>query len=397
MLVWDIGVGTLVTSVTHEDRLLGTFAIWETQPASEHLFLVWLTPDHFEQGVAYTNHLHPFLFFLYACTVVPQVLLDVPAYAGRNLIPFGLSAAGIAAVSTLVLRTVPLRGAGTRFYAVLFLALGVFTTQGFFWIYLYTWNFDSVFPLIVFFAALVWALGRQAPDGRYAGAVTAAALFGAFGWVYTPLLIVALWSCAARPAAGLAALLRRNPTLVRASAACAATGALSLGLPLVLVALSGYTTASSTFLFRSGLDGDARYFTNMVQAVLWPLPQDARHWSALLPAFVPMAAALAIGWPRTRAMRSRRGREALFFFAPYVFSVALFPQSVSIHPYLYDHLLLLPAALLGVIWSLRPPVQRRLHGPWLLAALLLALGLIMSNFIAIAQTVRVVATAAGQP
>jgi hypothetical protein len=60
---------------------------------------------------------------------------------------------------------------------------------------------------------------------------------------------------------------------------------------------------------------------------------------------------------------------------------------VSIHPYLYDNLLLLPAVLIGSTWVLSRPVQGRLRGGLLLVALLLAAILIMANFIGIAQSV----------
>jgi hypothetical protein len=72
-------------------------------------------------------------------------------------------------------------------------------------------------------------------------------------------------------------------------------------------------------------------------------------------------------------------------FTPYLVSLALFAQAVSIHPYLYDQLLIVPAALAGAFWSLSPMIQRRLEGPGLLAGLLLALILVMANLIGIAQ------------
>jgi hypothetical protein len=87
-------------------------------------------------------------------------------------------------------------------------------------------------------------------------------------------------------------------------------------------------------------------------------------------------------------VRRRLARALLFLTSPYLFSVAVFPQSVSIHPYLYDQLLFLPAVLIGAVWALSPQVQRRVRGPSVLALLLLVAALLMANLIAIAQGVR---------
>jgi len=63
----------------------------------------------------------------------------------------------------------------------------------------------------------------------------------------------------------------------------------------------------------------------------------------------------------------------------------VFPQSVSIHPYLYDHLILAPAVVLGGWCMLSEPVQRYVRGGGLLVFLMAAAGLLMSNLLALAQ------------
>ena len=79
------------------------------------------------------------------------------------------------------------------------------------------------------------------------------------------------------------------------------------------------------------------------------------------------------------------GHLLLFLCAPYLMSVVLFPQAVSIHPYLYDHLLLVPVTVGGVVAMLNPAVCAPLRGGPLFAVLLLAGGVLMSNLISIAQ------------
>jgi hypothetical protein len=68
--------------------------------------------------------------------------------------------------------------------------------------------------------------------------------------------------------------------------------------------------------------------------------------------------------------------------------VAVIPQAVAIHPYLFDQLLFLPAALVGGLTALSAVVQARLSGPTLLGFLLLATAIIMTNLIQIAQSMR---------
>ena len=149
----------------------------------------------------------------------------------------------------------------------------------------------------------------------------------------------------------------------------------------------GYRSESSPFMFRSGLDGDTRYFQDAIQSVLHPYTGRTLS-SVVFPAFVPIGIALAWMWKGKRGERRRMGRQLAFTFAPYLFSLALFPQSVAIHPYLYDGLIVLPAAIIGATWLLGRHQESALRGTPLLAGLLLAALLIMANPIAIAQGIQ---------
>jgi len=387
ILIWDVGLGRAVMLVSREERLLTSFELWETRPASEHLFLVWLDRQSFEKHVAYTNHLHPILFFLYGCSKLAQLLTGLPPYVGRNVTPFAMAGFAVAAFTALVPRPSPRLRQGMTFHATLFVALGFVLSEWHFWYYPF-WNFDTVFPVIASLTALVWASASPRVSDRNAVRVIASlGFFAAFGWVYTPVLILAVWCLFGRMRPTLATTLAVNRQLVRASLLAAAVGLLTYALPVLLVKIKGYDTASSSFLFRSGLDGDTKYFQDAVQAVLHPFPQARTLSGVIFPAFVPLLIAVACAWRAGGVTRRRLGRQLVFLLAPYLFSLALFPQSVSIHPYLYDNLFLLPVVLVGSSWALHRRVQSRLRGGSLLAALLLAAILIMANFIAIAQSV----------
>jgi len=79
------------------------------------------------------------------------------------------------------------------------------------------------------------------------------------------------------------------------------------------------------------------------------------------------------------------GRLFLFLITPYVMSVILFPQAVSIHPYIYDHWFIIPVVVSGLVAMLSRAVEDRLNGATLLVFLLFAVAILMSNLLGIAQ------------
>jgi hypothetical protein len=389
-VVWDVGVGHAVLNNGRDDRISLTFRLWQTTRPSQHLFLMWLTPEDFAGHVAYTNHLHPYMFSLYGVVRLIQLTTGATLNVARNLIPFATAAAGVVAFTFVLLRSrwfvAP---PAAKALASLFLGLGLFLTEWHFWVSFYTTNLDDAFPLIVFLMAILFAAAAPGPERADKRLLIASAVaFGAFGWVYTPLAVAALWCYYGRFCPGTEAI-RRNRALISASLACGITGAIALVVPRMLVAVKGYGSVSSSFVFRSGLDGDTRFFHDMAQAILRPFYGDARTWwTMFFPGLVPVVVWLTWGTAGATAARRRLARALLVLVSPYLFSVALFPQSVSIHPYLYDHFLFMPAALLGGIWALAPSVQRRVRGPAVLALLLLFAALLMANLVAIAQGVR---------
>lgn len=388
MLIWDVGVGRAVQALTRDDRLTISFRIWETQPAREHLFLIWLSDQAFASREAYTNHLHPAAFLFYACSKGVQLVTGLPPYVGRNLWPFLVALVGVVAFAALLPGRPRDARDSLKFHALLFLALGFVLSEWHFWVYPLTYNFDTIFPLIAYLTVIVWACGRPRVSRRNSTRLGwSLVLFALFGWLYTPLLVLAAWVLLApAPAAGSSGSASRR-AFVRWSIAATIVTVAAYALPVVLVAMKGYDSTSSSWLFRSGLDGDTRYFRNVVQAVVHPFANVRSWWSLLLPSCVPLALAGA-QLARRRSGRGRLWREAMFLLSPYLWSLALFPQAVSIHPYLYDMLLIVPVALMGATWMLERRVYRSLEGATLLAAVLVAALLLMANFIGIAQGLR---------
>jgi hypothetical protein len=107
-----------------------------------------------------------------------------------------------------------------------------------------------------------------------------------------------------------------------------------------------------------------------------------------LPAFVPIAIAAAWMW-RTRDPEGARLRHlTLFLITPYLGTLIVFPQGVSIHPYMFDLFLILPVVVAGMAFVLMEPIQRRIAREGALVFLLIAAALILTNLTALAQALR---------
>ena len=143
--------------------------------------------------------------------------------------------------------------------------------------------------------------------------------------------------------------------------------------------MEGVPLTASSFTFRSGLDGDTRYFTSLAQAALAPCPLACCYLRSAADLLLPGLVLLCAVGPLTLFDRGATSvslsRQLLFLATPYLVSLILFPQSVSIHPYLYDHLLMVPIVVTGATALLTDAVQGRLKGAGLLVLLLLMGGL----------------------
>ena len=392
--VWDLGVGRFVMTQNRleyrscqSDPLQTIFTVWGQAPASEHLYLGWRTFEDFQIHRAYANHVHPYLFGMYAWVRGVSGLTGAAPYVATNTVPFFYMFVLLACVTVLLARGGLLREAPRAVdLIVLFGAYGLVVTGWRWWNDLYRFSSDNPYPLLAGVLVLVYALLLH--PARMGLATIAAAVFVALSPIHTPMLVVALAFMFGRPGASLRDVLARNRPLILLASVITVAGIVIYLLPWYLIRSHGYSVIGSTLLFRSGLDGDTRYFTNMVQAVIAPCPTCCwgRPLSALLfPAFVPLLVFGAMAWRTPASGRIALGRMLLFLAAPYLFSLLLFPQSISIHPYMYDHLLLVPVILAGAVSMLQVAAHVRLNGTRLFALTLLLAAVLLSNLIALAQ------------
>jgi hypothetical protein len=394
-VVMDSGIASLMIGTNRRgpkpcqgDEITTMITIWESNPVSEHLFLAWQSQENFARRIAYSNHVPPYLFIMYAWTEGVRHVARLPLWAAANTSMLLPVLALVGAFGTLLARIgllddrTDLKGLLT-----LFLGLGILLTTWRLWVDLARYNSDNTFPLVAAVFILVYAL--LLPPMRTRSAAAAATVFVALGPLHTPMLLLAVACLFGTGGRNWRDVLERNRSLVIVCSAALIAGVVVYMEPRLLIRWKGYGSSASSFLFRSGLDGDTSYVRNILQAAVAPCPVGccyARPISELLwPAFVPLAIFGPLAARHEQAPAFSVGRLLLFLTTPYVISLILFPQSVSIHPYLYDHLLIVPVVVTGVVAMLSAPVERRMSGAGLLLFLLLVSGILMSNLIGLAQ------------
>jgi hypothetical protein len=216
-------------------------------------------------------------------------------------------------------------------------------------------------------------------------------LFVALSPIHLPMLLLAVGCLFGEPGRSLKEVIARNRYVLRLAAWTTGVGVTVMAVPWTLTAWKGYHGLGSPFMLRSGLDGDTSCFHNIIQAVWSACPVNVcgtprSFVTVLFPAFLPLAGFMMIAARTADADRfGGIGRALLFLATPYLVSLVFFPESIAVHPYLYDHLLIVPAVVVGAAAMTTDAVRLRLRGAALLGFLLFAAFLIMSNLTAIAQ------------
>jgi hypothetical protein len=383
-----IGIDRRGTRSCQMDLFTTIATVWQTNPPSEHLFLAWRSQDDFQHRLVYSNHVHPFLLSMYGWVRAAQKLGHLRLWQASNttiLLPIFVLIAGFI---TLLARNGALggRARASRLLA-LFLAMGILLTTWRLWIDLIRFDSDNPYPLLAGVLVLLYAL--LLPPLQTRAAAIVAALFAALSPTITPLMILPVLCLFGARGQDAGDLLRRNRSVMVVCLAAIVAGAVSYLEPRVLIRWYGYQSQQSSLIFRSGLDGDTRYFSGLFQAAVAPCPVGccyARSLSdLLLPSVVPLTVLGPLVWSWSRSQGRSVGRAFLFLVTPYLMSVIFFPQSVSIHPYLYDHWFIIPVVVSGLLAMLSPAVEERLNGAGLLTFLLFVAALLMSNFLGVVQ------------
>lgn len=340
-LVHLAGFRGMVSQISGESERLRdvTFFIWDSYPPLKHGYLVFLSMDDFEKGIAYSNHSTLYLFFMYLLYKVELFLPALPMRATSAFFDMSLLIAVLVAITSAVQKERIRFGQGVLFL----LSTALLVTMPGFWISAGKFNVDNpfhfYFPVLVIVAFFV---SRGVLSGPKLWLSIAA--LSILAPIASALLGLFFLGLSIRPD-GL------SRDMLRLGFATIFCSVLFYAQPLIVSLLLGFGSKNSSWLFRSGLDGKVTYFSNVINSVISPYFPRPIHL-LLVPLTLLAAQILSI-------IRSRVADKAslmfpggagagLFYqvlFSQYVISCLLWPQAVSIHPYLYDYLLLGPIGI----------------------------------------------------
>jgi hypothetical protein len=356
-----------------------TFDGWAEYPVSRHLFLAASAPDDYARGRVYVSITYPFLFFNFLFLAPFHFLLGLPYNVAHNFLPYFYVFCLTLLVIIATKRQLLAISEKNRFllWLLVFLSIGITITDPLPWTSSFNTARDNPHILAAgsFCYLSIWVFYNRIPK-------KALLVVGIF---------LALWAAMYVPAWILAGIFfQRTLTLDRkwilqVVAVCALTG-LNIALPGIVSRLAGIGPAGSSFLFRSGLDGSQVYMTNIFQAVY--APTDPRHWPTAFYVLFTALLAVCFHYFFSHKRKYHPLRQALFLLIPYATVSIFLPQLTSIHPYITDLFLFVPATFLMSFWFLQRAFWERLTGKAYVAWLLLAGLILMTNLLTVSQMPR---------
>jgi hypothetical protein len=352
-----------------------TFPIWQSHSLREHGFLTFLTADGFARKAAYANHATVYLWFMDLLFHVQRVV---------HAATMRVSAACLAMLATVLAIGFVVHeriGARLSFAKLVVLALGFVyaATLPTYWIALGRFNVDNGFIFVMPVLVMVSHYTARGEWGRRAF------------WFWALLLTLIMPMASALFACGMFA---RQVLRARFDDAGRFAAPVLLAFVSVLVYLEpvlvakwlGFASENSTWAFRAGLDGDTTYFSNAFNSVLAPYYRRPAYL-VVVPALIVFCQWLAR--PRRVDPILAHATDAHWWFVAHLFSfyaltLLFWPQAVSIHPYLYDAVLVGPIVTWGLVNFAAAPISARGAA---FTSFCLAL-LIMFNLTSIAQAAR---------
>jgi hypothetical protein len=339
-----------------------TFPIWHQYPVAKHGFLTFLDADGYAKGQAYANEPTLYVWFMWVLYRIGSIF---PGATMRLTGAFIGMSATLLAIGCAIRRP-SWENLDFRRGVLLLAAFCYFLTLPTFWVSLGKFNVDNVFVLI--FPVLLFASALIAKHGPHGKAFWLTALLMCLLMPMTAALLGMF--------IGLRAVFSQRFDLrMLRSAILIAVIAVAVYLqPVIVAKLLHFTSENSTWLFRSGLDGDMRFYGNFIDSVL--VPQFNRPMYFVL---IPVALLVFQLWYR-RTFAPESSRSGLdgcpdammpYVFSSYLLTLLFWPQAVSIHPYLYDPILLGPIGAWVVLNFAMPGVHERHYLSWLFVLMFL--------------------------
>ncbi|WP_291993482.1 hypothetical protein [Candidatus Accumulibacter sp. ACC003] len=337
-LVHVAGFRGMVSQISGETERLRnvTFVIWDNYGSVKHGYLVFLSMDDFEKGIAYSNHSTLYLFFMYFLYKIELFLPSLPMRATSAFLEMSLLVAVIVSITSMLQKERIRFGQGVLFL----LSIAFLVTMPGFWISAGKFNVDNPFHFYVPILLIVaFVVSRGIVSGpKLWLAIAALSLLAPIAAALLGLFFLGL----SIRADGL------SRGMLRLGVATIICSVLVYAQPVIVSSILGFGSKNSSWLFRSGLDGNVTYFSNVINSVIAPYFPRPIHLLLVPLALlsVQLLSMLKMNTADKASLAFPGGSNAGMFyqvlFSQYIIACLLWPQAVSIHPYLYDYLLLVP-------------------------------------------------------
>lgn len=329
-----------------EERLRDvTFYIWDSYSFKEHGFLVFYDISHFYKKITYSNHSYLYLFYMYFFYKV-EMLTHFPmrvSSAIANMCIFSTSIFYIVSKS--------FKNIIENTSAILFLiSISIIVSMPIYWVSAARFNVDNIYLINI---SLILLVSFIFCSDNFKG--TRVLISATLLIIFLPRSAVIF---------GIALLLasfseknERRVNFIKLSLLLVVLGCIIYILPTTVAKILGFKLINSGWLFRSGLDGDLSYLSNIIQAVIYPFNKRPFFIELGIPLiFLGFQTINYYVWHiyHNYIKKSKFNNKTFdnydtfvyLIFSQYIFTCLFWPQSVSIHPYLYDILLLAPILFL---------------------------------------------------
>lgn len=356
-----------------------SFDGWAQYPVSRHLFLIQLSEGDFGRGRPYASVTYTLIFSTFLLLAPFHFLFGLPYNVAHNYLPyfsvFGLTIMVILATGKQ-LRAIAAQN-NILLWLLAFLALGFTITDPLPWTSSY--NSERLNPHILAAGAFcylsTWVFYDRIPQKEL---------------LFTGLFL-AFWAPLYIPAWVLSGLffqrtLRLNRKWVWQVVLVSAVTVVNLALPVLACRWAGVVPGGTSLLERAGLTGSPSYVTSIFQTAY--SPADPRHWATGRYFLLTLVVTICFSYCFRHRPRYRPMRQAVFLLIPYCTVAIFLPQLTSIHPYLTDLFLFVPATFLMTFFTLQKEFWKKLTGSTYVAFFLVAGLILMTNLLALGQMPR---------
>ena len=344
VLVWlgvviKLGVGGATTN-ERPGIFPTTFNWWEETPWNQHLFLGQYESSNISKGFVYTTNTYPFLLTNYVLLYPFHHLLDIKYELLQNGLVYLYVLLFLGLILWLRKKEVSELISPNLFgLGWLFLVIGLVLANALPWISFLRYNADNFH----FFVSMVFCYLSVNIETKNSAVKDRRFLLGGLVLACISVIYIIPWILCYVFTEEKLAIRRaffKNILIVLA------VSGVNYLLPVMAQQHLGLVNVSSSFLFRSGLDGHSIYLKSTF----------APYFSAISEQHMGNCISLMCGvFILIAAMKSKRSamlKQLLFNLVPFSFVYIALPQWCTIHPYLSEFLFVTPCVFLINYWLL---------------------------------------------